>query len=237
MKIKGFTLAEVLITLGVIGIVAAMTMPMMLEGYRKKQTAAQLKSIYSILSQAVYLSVVENGETKYWNESLTSKAYYESYLKKYLVFVNSEVNNSNISKLITYKFLNGEDIGSTYKEEINSSYLGVLANGAFVFISVVKNYSTTVMVDINGLKNPNRVGIDLFHFIIKDNSVFPWGIEGTVNNISNDTFGLMNDRAKLIDPQYRFACNNRRHGRWCTALIMMDGWEIKDDYPWYSNQK
>ena len=232
---RAFTLAEVLVTIGLIGVVAAMTLPMMVEGYRKKQTATQLKAMYSVLSQAVYLSVAENGETKYWNNALSSKDYYEVYLKKYLVFVNSEVNNSNISKLITYKTLNGEVIGPGYgyKEEIDTSYLGVLANGAFVFVWVGKNFSPTIMVDINGLKNPNRMGIDLFHFIIKDNSVFPWGIVGTVNNDPNDTFGLMNDRAKLIDPQYRFACNNRRYGRWCTALIMMDGWEINEDYPWY----
>ena len=39
---KGFTLAEVLITLGIIGVVAALTLPSLITNYRKKQTVAQL---------------------------------------------------------------------------------------------------------------------------------------------------------------------------------------------------
>ena len=51
---KGFTLAEVLITLGIIGIVAALTLPSLVSNYRKKVTAAKLKQTYSILSNAIY---------------------------------------------------------------------------------------------------------------------------------------------------------------------------------------
>ena len=47
-----FTLAEVLITLGIIGVVAAMTLPTLIQNYRKQQTTTQLKATYSILSQA-----------------------------------------------------------------------------------------------------------------------------------------------------------------------------------------
>ena len=229
---KGFTLAEVLITLGILGVVAAITLPMMVSNYKKKQTVTVLKATYSILSQAVLRSVLENGDSKYWNTKLSSKAYYETYLKKYLVFINSEVNNTNISKLVTYKGLNGGSLHYTMKEEITSSYLGVLSNGAFVFVSVESNHTPTIMVDVNGLKNPNKIGIDLFPFIIKANSVLPWGIEGTVNNLVTDTFGSLYDRDKLMDAQYRFACNKSKLGRWCTALIMADGWEIRADYPW-----
>ena len=44
---KGFTLAEVLITLGVIGVVAAMTIPTMITNYEKKQTAIEVKKAYT----------------------------------------------------------------------------------------------------------------------------------------------------------------------------------------------
>ncbi len=231
---KGFTLAEVLITLGILGVIVAITLPIMVSNYKKKQTVTVLKSTYSILSQVVLRSVLENGDSKYWNTKLSSKAYYETYLKKYLVFINSEVNNTNISKLVTYKALNGRFVDDSMKEEITSSYFGVLANGAFVFVSAESNATPTIMVDVNGLKNPNKIGIDLFHFIIKDNLVLPWGIEGTKNNNPSviDTFGSLYDRDKLMDAQYRFACNKSTLGRWCTALIMADGWEIRADYPW-----
>lgn len=61
---KGFTLAEVLITLGIIGIVAAMTMPTLIGKYQKKQTAVQLKKVYTEMSQAVALSELDNGDVK-----------------------------------------------------------------------------------------------------------------------------------------------------------------------------
>ena len=50
---KGFTLAEVLITLGIIGVVAALTMPTLMSNYRKHQTVTQLKKAYSEISQAI----------------------------------------------------------------------------------------------------------------------------------------------------------------------------------------
>ena len=50
---KGFTLAEVLITLGIIGIVAALTLPSMINNSNKKEFEALLKKQYSALQQAV----------------------------------------------------------------------------------------------------------------------------------------------------------------------------------------
>ena len=49
---KGFTLAEVLITLGIIGVVAAMTMPTLINNINNKQNIAALKKAYSLISQA-----------------------------------------------------------------------------------------------------------------------------------------------------------------------------------------
>ena len=49
---KAFTLAEVLITLGVIGVVAAMTMPSLVANYQKKVWVNQLKKTVSVMNQA-----------------------------------------------------------------------------------------------------------------------------------------------------------------------------------------
>ena len=50
---KGFTLAEVLVTLGIIGVVAALTMPTLIDNHRKAVTEARLEKFYSLMSQAV----------------------------------------------------------------------------------------------------------------------------------------------------------------------------------------
>lgn len=58
---KGFTLAEVLITLGIIGVVAAMTMPTLINNINNKQNIAALKKAYSLISQAGVDVIRENG--------------------------------------------------------------------------------------------------------------------------------------------------------------------------------
>lgn len=50
---KGFTLAEVLITLGIIGVVAAITLPMIIAKYKDKVLVSQAKRSYSIISNAM----------------------------------------------------------------------------------------------------------------------------------------------------------------------------------------
>jgi len=63
----GFTLAEVLITLGIIGVVAAMTIPTLMQKYYEKQTVAKLKETYSILSQALKSASQEEGLPEEWD--------------------------------------------------------------------------------------------------------------------------------------------------------------------------
>lgn len=55
----GFTLAEVLITLGIIGVVAALTIPALISNYRSKVAVTQLKKMYSVMSQALLYTVQE----------------------------------------------------------------------------------------------------------------------------------------------------------------------------------
>lgn len=60
-NLKGFTLAEVLITLGVIGIVAALTLPTIMQHYKKQEATARLKKFVSTMEQAIMLSELDNG--------------------------------------------------------------------------------------------------------------------------------------------------------------------------------
>ena len=63
---KAFTLAEVLITLGIIGIIAAMTLPSLIQKQQKKMAANQLKVMYSKLYNAIKMAEMHEGEAKYW---------------------------------------------------------------------------------------------------------------------------------------------------------------------------
>ena len=66
LKKSAFTLAEVLITLGIIGVVAAITLPSLIQRNVEKQRVAQLKKAYSELSQAYNLAIAENGAPTEW---------------------------------------------------------------------------------------------------------------------------------------------------------------------------
>ena len=84
----GFTLAEVLITLGIIGVVAAMTIPNLIETYQKTATAQQLKEAYSLITQAAKLYTNET-ETEFgsFDTQLSEKEFLEKYFSQYLKIV------------------------------------------------------------------------------------------------------------------------------------------------------
>ena len=65
-RIAAFTLAEVLITLGIIGIVAAMTIPTLIAKYQERQTITRLTKVYSTMAQAWQMMQVEHGAINTW---------------------------------------------------------------------------------------------------------------------------------------------------------------------------
>ena len=64
---RGFTLAEVLITLGIIGIVAAMTMPTLIGNYQKNVTVNRLKKNYATISQMFTKAINDYGDPSGWS--------------------------------------------------------------------------------------------------------------------------------------------------------------------------
>ena len=83
----GFTLAEVLITLGIIGVVAAMTIPTLMTAYQKKQIVTRLKRAYSIVQQSIRLSEDENGEVESWNTKLNGEQFFKTYLANHIKYL------------------------------------------------------------------------------------------------------------------------------------------------------
>lgn len=210
-SLKGFTLAEVLITLGVIGVVAAMTLPALITKYQKQQTVARLKENYSIVSQAVKLSELDNGLIEDWDMSMPASDFYKTYLSKYIKSAE-EVSLSKLKKRVSYKYLNGGSAeGAVYNDRF---YVAKLSNGTFLFIdgwSDANGLWRGVEFDLNGFSKPNQIGIDVFYL----------RIDKTLK-----AFTMYNAN---IPGQ---GCTSTAMGYNCSNKIMADGWEIKDDYPW-----
>ena len=228
---KAFTLAEVLITLGIIGIVAAMTLPTLIGKYQKKQTVTQLKKAYTEISQLLKMSELDNGSMEYWDYTLSGQDFYDLYIKPYIKNVRA-IPNSEFKKYMVYKNLNGSTCTSEVWCTLGDSYYSFLSNGTVIGVMSHDGQSLykAVTIDVNGQKNPNQLGKDVFVFSISktEKSLVPYGFSdaGRGGACFNDY-----DRNK-IKTGHDYSCNNANKGIWCAALIMTDGWEILDDYPW-----
>ena len=109
---KSFTLAEVLLTLGIIGIVAAMTLPNLVGNYRKKVTVTRLQRTYTVLAQAFERSRADYGDPSEWN--LSSYSYQEvneTNLKKILESFTTTYLVPYLAKVQVKEFGTMQDIG------------------------------------------------------------------------------------------------------------------------------
>lgn len=165
---RGFTLAEVLITLGIIGVVAALTIPTLISNYQKKVLKTQFMKKYAEISQSVLLAKSEtNGNFKsyciqydgnsYYNRE-ECKAMFSKYFKEIGVCEYKDdvlTYNKTLTAIVDIgalakptKLLSD---GSCYDIIINARQLG------FVF-------------DMNGPdKGPNALGHDIFSFHVDEN--------------------------------------------------------------------
>lgn len=230
---KAFTLAEVLITLGIIGIVAAMTLPSMIAKYQNKVMVTNLKKVYTELSQAVLLYKVDENVTDLSNSSLNSTAALNDFIEKYFKVVKQCNSIGTPCFSSSYKKISGVtskfNLGCSGK-----SY--VLASGASICARY--NSSTNVIaeihIDVNGTKNPNVFGRDAFNLFLYSNGVID-DLVVDVKDASNPENSVVwtSQRAPLSVDQreqnYETACKGE-FTRWyhgCFGKILNDDWEMK----------
>ena len=216
-----FTLAEVLITLTIIGVVASMTIPGLMHNYQKKVILSQLKKTYAELSQAIQMSALENGNTEDWSleNNLATvqghKEYGDKYIAPYLKIAQKAGGVSGWWTCTPNKQFPGLYCVSTVSKKSNYSawvpYIYYLQSGAAV---TVGGWNQRVLtVDVNGMKKPNRAGYDVFTFSISDN--------------------------KLVSPSWsasdNWSCDEKSthsyNGWACASRIINNSWEFPDDYP------
>ncbi len=186
----GFTLAEVLITLGIIGVVAALTLPTLIGNYQKQALATQTKKFYSMMSQAVKQYMADEGVDDLRNTPLASDNYEDTaspeaiesvrnFVTKYLKVVEEcdhEANNCFAEK---YKSWDGEEKDVFFKQNNYDNRRDyVLSNGSIIRIGYYYNeFPIDLYVDVNGKKGPNRVGYDLWSMsIFYDGSIDEGGV-------------------------------------------------------------
>lgn len=184
-----FTLAEVLITLGIVGIVAAMTIPTLMQKQFEKQAVSKLRETQSILAQSIRMAEEENGDVSGWGVDVQSSASaikIAENIKPYLKLAHdcgiSDENHICVTSQ-GYKLLNGSEQGRFgFYGERTECYKILLANGSAIWWRGGMDggqRNITFWIDINGKSLPNTYGKDLFVFSYENNSIKPLGAENS----------------------------------------------------------
>lgn len=222
---KGFTLAEVLITLVIIGVVAAMTMPTLIQNHQKQVWVNQFKKAVSTISQGVQFMLAEEG--------VEEIAYLPGFDKipsnhPYSTTEFEEIQNLfNKTFKITEIFAPQPENGYPYKTLSEAPGVGLpdaaidsmdrilMADGTIWAINFDYFEDTTrvddlgwcVAVDVNGDKGPNKQGRDIFEFYVNHQgkifySDYDDNCVSTINNPLNHTAAA------------------------CASKIVKDGWKM-----------
>ena len=206
LKRQAFTLAEVLITLGIIGVVAALTLPALINNYEKSVVETRMQKFYTNINAALKLSIVENGDMVDWTfpqdyyDADGSEQFFNTYLKNNLQYLKT------VPRVTTSWPTNGIEV------DLNDGSAFVLSD---TWITYYPNANKKL-----------RSGVDSFIFIINKNgnSVVPHGYDLKLNE---STIKLVEDVSYSCNGKSRKAFN-----RSCAAYIMQNGWKIPEYYPW-----
>lgn len=147
MKKSGFTLAEVLITLGIIGVVAAMTIPTLLSTTNDQEYKTGIKKAMSALNQAVTMSVALDGtDFSAMSSGTGTGSIYEMFTKRMNVVSTgtSSVIGNDFNAAANYTLFFNDGIGITYPSTVTACTTATQCK---------------MKVDINGTKKPNTTSL------------------------------------------------------------------------------
>ena len=182
-KKSAFTLAEVLITLGIIGIVAALTIPSLIQKYQMKSFEVAFKKQYSVLNNAINYIQLNNNLSECY-VAVVDVIYQGKPVENYVgrnsdcvALKNELISNLKLTPISQYSgftsiskvradggvMINGSI--DYYSALMYSSNFYLLPDGAVVMFSDSGSsyfYNDLIFIDVNGEKGPNKWGYDVF---------------------------------------------------------------------------
>jgi len=178
-KFIAFTLAETLIVMGIIGVVAALTLPNLNSSTGEKEKVAKVKKIYSNLNDAMGRAQAIYGAFDEWtlNDS-SNEAKVKRVGERLTEFMKVSKNCGTNS---TQTCVSSDYSNSNYYKFIN-------ADGSSIAIAGKPTYNSwSIIVDIDGLnKGSNKIdeGKEIFIFYISDNGeIIPGGTDYLSSNV------------------------------------------------------
>lgn len=206
-----FTLAEVLITLGIIGVVAAMTIPTLINNINDMQYKTAMKKAFSVLSQSTMKLASDNGGTipTYSTYDQFRDAYFD-YLS-YVKVCNQGDTSCSTGNGNDYKTYSGAAWPGGWPFDAGRAAL-VLKDGTvfyFAYLGIANGWRITdrqncighVIIDTNGAKGPNKTTKDIWELLIgNDGRVVPMGSAADAFRASQSTtFGYTAELTNLLN--------------------------------------
>ena len=228
---KAFSLAEVLVTFGVIGVIAMMTVPSIMSKMDERVMIVKLRTLYTTLNKAFESAVSRNGYVSFWGLSENSSKDKDSgehnlkdrfwdlmipYLNV-LVYESAE-NQALVTKQWKILSLKDKSVTGPFYPQIR------LENGICItpFWTSSKTcedsdvsgpkYCGSFGVDLNCEKSPNMEGKDVFHFYVTRDKLLPTGSQEASKNSYH-----LNFEEYCAVPEKELA------GRGCTAWVIYNG--------------
>lgn len=214
-----FTLAEVLITLGIIGIVAAITIPQLVNNYKAKRLRTQFLKSYSTIQQA--FKEMEADDVSTDPTTYNTLEYYKTFMNYLQAPMDCGIGDNKYLPCVYMRDSSSKDYKpyKTYDGKTNASMIlfddGQIAlqdGTLLLFENYAPRMRVFVSVDLNEYNNkPNRWGYDLFTFQLVDNQLKAMGDTGTTytdlstycNVNSQDEYnGIACAKKALSDSEY-----------------------------------
>ena len=228
---KAFTLAEVLITLVIIGIIAAITIPIVMQNQEKAKLYSQFRKTYSTLNQAMNMSIALGTFPSGFDfQSLEgSKAktqeFLDNYIKPYVKIIDvqpcfgMETTNPMIKNLAGGNFANACALQSA----LSASDALILQDGSVVAVlgSFGEKYAAELVIDVNGAKGPNTIGRDIHivRYIAKGDKPKITGNAYRFNELTGDF--------TLNESYYKDGCDPKKSsgtpGDTCADRLLKEG--------------
>ena len=209
-----------MVTLGIIGVVSAMTVPSLIQNYQKQSYVTQLHKVYNEVQQAALRYQTDNNALDLKEAGLVNQTAVNNWVKNYFKVIQDCGTDYKGCFADDYRRMNGISKGALLGDTNFSKF--TLANGASIGVKARTNAKTSVYVDINGLKGPNIIGRDLFPLILYKNGL----LDESDGSEDNDTLTapLTAEKREEIYNQY---CNSQAGHWWgCFGKILNDNWQM-----------
>jgi prepilin-type N-terminal cleavage/methylation domain-containing protein len=208
-NLKAFTLAEIIITIAIVGVVAALTIPSLIANYKSKILKTQFYKSYSMLKQMYKMMEADDISLDFDNYTeVEFRELFQKYLKgaTYCGTNSSTCFGTNIIKEYSSLTVDNQGTHAILIRTNNGVYQ--LMSGETLLLGI-----NLVSVDINGYKNkPNKFGYDVFMFVFSNEGIIPMGGAGTLFEKESSVFcdlkekyyysGFTCAKKALKDPDY-----------------------------------